>query len=65
MLLDEWDIEKAKEVWYEEGMERGQEKEREDIALKALKKDLPVEMIRDITGLDVEIIMQLRVAGPR
>ena len=55
MLITEWNTEEAKEVWYEEGMERG----REEVAKNALKKGLSVEMIHDITGLDTETINKL------
>jgi SOS response regulatory protein OraA/RecX len=30
MLLEEWNIDDAKEVWYEEGLEDGLEKGREE-----------------------------------
>ena len=55
MLSTEWNPELAKEVWYEEGMEKG----REEIARNALVKGLPIEIICDITGLDVETIKKL------
>ena len=56
MLLTEWNIEEAKEVWYEEG----KEEKAMEIARNALAKGLSVEVIRDITGLDTETIKSLR-----
>ena len=60
MLITEWDTEKAKQVWYEEGreegMEKGREKEREAVAQNALAKGLPLDLIHDITGLDKKTI---------
>jgi len=38
MLITEWDTEKAKEVWYEEGLEDGLEKGREEGMEKGLEK---------------------------
>jgi len=56
MLITEWDTEKAKEVWYEEGLEEG----LVVAARNALAKGLPVETVHEITGLDVETIHNLR-----
>jgi len=64
MLITEWDTEKAKEVWFEEGleegMEKGLEKGREEIARNALAEGIPIELVQRITGLDVETIHNLR-----
>jgi hypothetical protein len=51
MLITEWNWDDAKKVWYEEG--------REEIARNALDKGIPVELIHDITGLDIETIKGL------
>ena len=56
MLFEEWDIEKAKEIWYEEA----QETERENIARNALAEGATLEFVHKITGLDVEAIKSLR-----
>jgi len=56
MLITEWDTEKAKEVWYEEGMEQGQEK----IVKYALLKGTSPEQIHDITGVDMETIQNIQ-----
>jgi predicted transposase/invertase (TIGR01784 family) len=65
MLMTEWNWDDALAIRYseglEEGMEKGLEEGREEIARNALAKGLPVEMIRDITGLDAETINALRV----
>jgi len=43
-------------VRYAEGMEEGMEK----IAKNALAKGLPLELIHDLTGLDIETITDLQ-----
>ena len=59
MLITEWNLEDAKAVWYEEGLEKGREEGMETAARNALAKGLPVEMIHEITGLDIEAIKRL------
>ena len=59
MLITEWNTEEAKEVWYEEGMEKGNEMATTNIAMTALAEGLPVDVIRKITGLDTETIRNL------
>ncbi|MDR1390004.1 MAG: Rpn family recombination-promoting nuclease/putative transposase [Treponema sp.] len=63
MLLAEWNIDEAKEVWreeaLEEGLEKGREETREEIAKRALGEGFPVEMIQKITGLDTVTITGL------
>ena len=60
MLGSEWDMGIALEVEREEGFEKGRENEREKIARNALAKGLPIEVIHDITGLDIEAIRNLQ-----
>ena len=55
MLITEWNTEEAKEVWYEEGLEKG----IEIAARNSIAKGLPVEVIHEITGLDIEVIKRL------
>ena len=55
MLITEWKMEDALAVRYEEGMERG----REDTARRALAKGVSLELIHEITGLDMEAIKNL------
>ena len=67
MLITEWDTEKAKEVWYEEGLEEGMEKgiEKgleqglETSARNALAEGASIEFAHKITGLDIETIKKL------
>ena len=42
MLLTEWNIEDAKEVWMEEAEARGEAKQQKKIAKKALLKGAPL-----------------------
>jgi len=51
-----WDENIAMEVEREEA----QEIERERIAMKALAKGIPLDVIHDITGLDLEAIRSLQ-----
>ena len=76
MLLEEWKIEEAQETWYEEGLEAGVGKGLEmglekglemgvekglvKTARNALAKGLPVELVCDITGLDMEAVAGLQ-----
>jgi predicted transposase/invertase (TIGR01784 family) len=56
MLLTEWTFDDAKQVWFEEGMEKG----REEIARNALAEGASIEFVRKITGLDMDTIRNLR-----
>jgi hypothetical protein len=56
MLLTEWSTIEYGEVQREEGREEGMRKEKLETARNALARGLPVEVIRDITGLDIETI---------
>ena len=53
-------IEYAKETGLEEGLAKGREEERNSIALKMLKNNLPVQTICDVTGLSVEEVLKLQ-----
>jgi hypothetical protein len=55
MVLTEWNIDEAKEVWQEEAWEES----REEIARNALIKGIPIDTISEITGLDVDTITKL------
>jgi predicted transposase YdaD len=67
MIYTEWDMETALEVRYnngydngrEEGIERGIEK----TARNALMKGFSIEQIHDITGLDADVISNLRASA--
>jgi hypothetical protein len=56
MLLTEWNMDDALAVRFEEGIEIGEEKGRETVARNALANGLSPELIRTITGLDLETI---------
>ena len=53
-------IEYAKETGLEEGLAKGREEERNSIALKMLKNNLPVQTICDVTGLSVGEVLKLQ-----
>jgi predicted transposase YdaD len=44
---------------YDDGLEKGLEKGREETARNALAKGLPMELIHEITGLDMETLENL------
>jgi hypothetical protein len=56
MLLTEWNLEEAKIAWHEEGREEGLEK----VARNALAKGLPLDVIHEITGLDIHAIQNIQ-----
>jgi hypothetical protein len=64
MLMTEWNMDTALAVRFEEGMEKGLVKGREDkqaeIARNALMKGASVEFVKEITGLDDETIRRLQ-----
>jgi hypothetical protein len=62
MFLTEWKMEDALTVRYEEGLEDGMEKGREEIARNALNMGASCEFVKGITGLDMEIIEKLALA---
>jgi predicted transposase/invertase (TIGR01784 family) len=66
MLFTEWNWDDALAVRFEEGLEEGlekgreeMEKGREEIARNALAKGLSPDIIREITGLDIETIRNI------
>jgi len=62
-MITEWNTEDAiafaREESREEGLQEGREEGLEIAARNALAKGLPIEVIHDITGLDLETIKQL------
>jgi len=56
MLTAEWNLDEALAVRYEEGMEKGMEKEREEVARNALAEGATLDFIQKITGLDMGTI---------
>jgi predicted transposase/invertase (TIGR01784 family) len=61
MLLTEWNWDDALDVRFEEGCEEGGNKKAEEIARNALAKNIPIETVMEITGLDIETIRNLQV----
>jgi predicted transposase/invertase (TIGR01784 family) len=67
MLFTEWNwddalavrFEEGREEGWEKGREEGLERGREEIARHALAKGLPLDIIREITGLDSETIRNI------
>jgi len=62
MLLTEWNLDDARQVWYEEGIEKGREEGLEETARNALAQGLSIEIVQKITGLDMETIKNLQAA---
>jgi len=50
----------ARDEGMEKGLKEGQEISKKNIAKNALTKGLPIEMIHDITGLDLETIKGIK-----
>ena len=59
MLLEEWNMDDAKEVWKEEWYEEGRKEEKKEIARNALAEGSTPEYVQKITGLDMETIQSL------
>ncbi|MDR2662142.1 MAG: hypothetical protein LBC31_04000 [Treponema sp.] len=59
MLFTEWNWDNTLAVRFEEGLEEGLEEGWEEIARNPLTKGLPPDVIREITGLDIQTIMNI------
>jgi len=68
MLANDWNMETALEVRgeeeFERGMEEGKENGKMEIAMNAITKGLPFELIRELTGLDTQTITSLSQRAP-
>ena len=68
MLLTDWNLEDAKKVWYEDGMEKGredgQEEEKLRIARNLMAEGSLPEFVQKITGLDIETIRKVQSLTP-
>jgi predicted transposase YdaD len=62
MIYTEWDMETALDVRFEEGIERGREVRSTEVAQNALMNGFSIEQIHDITGLDADVINNLRAS---
>jgi predicted transposase/invertase (TIGR01784 family) len=60
MLFTEFNMDVAKKIWREEGVEEGIERGIEKTARSALAKGLSVSDVADITGLDEEGVRKLK-----
>ena len=60
MLLTEWNLEEAKEVWREEALEEGRDERNVEIARNMLLDGEPVEKIMRYTGLTAEEVEDLK-----
>jgi predicted transposase YdaD len=60
MLITDWNLDEAKEAWYEQGVEQGRKETLENFALNALAEGLSIESIQKITKLDIETIEQIK-----
>ena len=58
--LDDFLVVRCEEAW-EDGREEGQQENTLKIARNALANGLPLEIIHEITGLDLETIRELRI----
>lgn len=56
---EEHGLQKGMQKGIQEGRKEGKQESREEIARNALSKGLSIELIRDITGLDIETINNL------
>ena len=61
MALSDWTtgIDAATEKGIEKGIEKGAMQKQIEIAKNSLNKGLPMELIHEITGLDIETIQSL------
>ena len=60
MLFQEWDMDTALEVRYEEGIEKGIEKGISETARRMLAGGLKPEQIAEFTGFSLEKIKSLK-----
>ena len=60
MLMTEWNWDDALAVRYEEGLEDGLEKGREDVARNALAEGASFDFVHKITGLDMETLKNIQ-----
>jgi predicted transposase YdaD len=60
MLITEWNLEEAKQVWYEEGLEEGLEKGLETVARNALAEGAAIDFVQKITGLDMKSLKNIQ-----
>ncbi len=67
MLALEWNLDDAKQAWFEEGMEQGLEQgleqgrsqEREAVAVKLIRMGFQFDDVQKVTGLSLQHIQKL------
>ena len=63
MLALEWNLDDAKQAWFEEGMEQGleqgREQEREAVAVKLIRMGFQFDDVQKVTGLSLQHIQKL------
>ena len=55
-MLLEWNLEEAREAWFEKGREEG----IEEIVRNAITKGIPLDLIKEITGMDINSIQNIQ-----
>ena len=59
MIFTEFNLEEAKEVWFEEGMEKGMEKGLEKMAKGLLENGVPPDIIARSSGLSLDAVKSM------
>lgn len=59
MLALEWNLDDAKQAWFEDGLEQGEIFRAEKIAVKMLRKGKPIMEIQELTELPLQRIREL------
>ena len=59
MLALEWNLDDAKQAWFEDGLEQGEIFRAEKIAVKMLRKGKPIMEIHELTELPLQRIREL------
>ena len=59
MLALEWNLDDAKQAWFEDGLEQGREQGIESVAINMLRSGMAAETIQEFTRLSFERIREL------
>ena len=59
MLALEWNLDDAKQAWFEDGLEQGREQGIESVAINMLRSGMTAEIIQEFTKLSFERIREL------
>ena len=63
MLALEWNLDDAKQAWFEDGLEQGREQGIESVAINMLRSGMTAETIQEFTKLSFERIRELAKAA--